>query len=132
MALSLIWDSELDFHAGPDSPELKLASSRQGVYSPMTLLAQAIMGCMAMDVVHILKKGRHDLTGLTVSFNGERSQTEPKRYTKVHLAFEITGAVPREAIERAIALSHEKYCSVSNTLRQDLVFTTSIDIRSAS
>jgi putative redox protein len=132
MALSLVWDSELDFHAGPDSPALTLASSRAGVYSPMTLLAQAIMGCMAMDVVHILKKGRHDLKGLTVSFSGERSSEEPKRYTKVHLTFEITGAVPREAVERAIALSHEKYCSVSNTLRQDLVFTTSIELRDAA
>ena len=128
MALSLVWDSELDFHAGPDSPALNLASSRDGVYSPMTLLAQAIMGCMAMDVVHILQKGRHDLKALTVSFGGERAAEAPKRYTKVHLTFRITGAVPKDAIERAIALSHEKYCSVSNTLRQDLVFTTSIEL----
>ena len=132
MALSLVWDSELDFHAGPDSPELKLASSREGVYSPMTLLAQAIMGCMAMDVVFILQKGRHDLKGLTVSFTGERAAEAPKRYTKVHLTFHVTGAVTTEAVERAIALSHEKYCSVSNTLRQDLVFTTSIEIGAAS
>ena len=94
----------------------------------MTLLAQAIMGCMAMDVVHILQKGRHDLKALTVSFGGERAAEAPKRYTKVHLTFHIRGAVPKDAIERAIALSHEKYCSVSNTLRQDLVFTTSIEL----
>ena len=132
MALSLVWDSELDFHAGPDSPELKLASSREGLYSPMTLLAQAIMGCMAMDVVHILQKGRHDLTGLTVSFDGERAPEPPKRFTAVHLTFHITGAVPKDAVERAITLSHEKYCSVSNTLRQDLAFTTSIEIGGAA
>jgi putative redox protein len=131
MALSLVWDSELDFHAGPDSPALQVASSREGVYSPMTLLAQAIMGCMGMDVVHILQKGRHDLKTLTVSFAGERSAEQPKRYTKVHLTFHIGGNVPKEAIERAIALSHEKYCSVSNTLRQDLVFTTSIEFTGA-
>jgi putative redox protein len=132
MALSLVWDSDLDFHAGPDSPELKLASSRPGVYSPMTLLAQAIMGCMGMDVVHILQKGRHDLQSLTVEFGGERSTDQPRRYTAVHLTFRVTGAVPKDAIERAIALSHEKYCSVSNTLRQDLVFTTSIELNGAS
>ena len=131
MALSLIWDSELDFHAGPDSPELKLASSRPGVYSPMQLLAQAIMGCMGMDVVHILQKGRHDLKGMTVTFDGERSAEQPKRYTKVHLTFHVKGTVPKEAVERAIALSHEKYCSVSNTLRPDLVFTTSIELEGA-
>ena len=130
MALSLVWDSDLDFHAGSDSPELNLASSREGVYSPMTLLAQAIMGCMAMDVVHILQKGRHELTGLTVLFDGERATDPPKRYTKVHLTFRVTGAIPKDAIERAIALSHEKYCSVSNTLREDLVFETSIEIAS--
>ena len=130
MALSLVWDSELDFHAGPDSPALKLASSRDGVYSPMTLLAQAMMGCMAMDVVHILQKGRHDLKGLTVSFAGERAAEAPKRYTKVHLTFHIRGGVSKDAVERAIALSHEKYCSVSNTLRPDLVFETSIEIAS--
>jgi len=129
MALSLIWDSELDFHAGPDSPALKLASSREGVYSPMTLLAQAVMGCMGMDVVHILQKGRHDLQGLTVEFGGERSTEQPKRYTKIHLTFRVKGNVPKDAVERAIALSHEKYCSVSNTLRQDLVFTTSIELQ---
>ena len=128
MALSLVWDSDLDFHAGSDSPALKLSSSRDGVYSPMQLLAQAIMACMAMDVVHILQKGRHDLKGLTVSFGGERAPEAPKRYTKVHLTFTIKGDIPKEAIERAIALSHEKYCSVSNTLRQDLVFTTSIEL----
>lgn len=131
MALSLVWDSELDFHAGPDAPELKLASSRAGVYSPMQLLAQAIMGCMAMDVVHILQKGRHDLRGLTVTFDGERSTEHPRRYTKVHLTFRVKGAASRDTIERAIALSHEKYCSVSNTLRPDIVFTTSIELEDA-
>ena len=128
MALSLVWDSELDFHAGPDSPPLSIASSRDGLYSPMTLLAQAVMGCMGMDVVHILQKGRHDLKTLTVSFTGERSAEQPKRYTAIHLTFHVGGNVPKEAVERAIALSHEKYCSVSNTLRQDLVFTTSIEL----
>jgi putative redox protein len=132
MPLSLIWDSELDFHAGPDSPPLQMASSRDGMYSPMTLLAQALMGCMAMDVVHILQKGRHDLTGLTVSFESERAPEPPKRYTKVHLTFRITGGVSKDAVERAIALSHEKYCSVSNTLRQDLEFTTSIELNSGA
>lgn len=132
MPLSLIWDSELDFHAGPDSPPLNLASNHDGVYSPMQLLAQALMGCMAMDVVHILKKGRHDLKGLTVSFDGERAAEHPRYYKKVHLTFRVTGGVPKDAVERAIALSHEKYCSVSNTLRQDLVFTTSIETDGAA
>lgn len=128
MALSLIWESDLNFQAGPDGPALKLASSDPDRYSPMQLLAQAIMGCMAMDVVHILQKGRHDLKGMIVEFGSERAPEPPKRYTKVHLTFNITGNVPADAVERAIALSHEKYCSVSNTLAKDLEFTTSVNI----
>jgi len=128
MALSLIWDGDLRFHAGDGGPAIKLDSSDPHVVSPMQGLAYSLMGCMAMDVAHMLQKGRHDLKGLTVEFAGERAPDVPKRYTKVHLTFRVTGAVPKDAIERAIALSHEKYCSVSNTLRQDLVFETSIEI----
>src|SRR4051812_39487074 len=127
MSLSLIWESDLNFHAGP-GPELKLASSDPDRLSPMQLLAHALMACMGMDVVHILQKGRHDLKGLSIEFGSERAPEPPKRYTKVHLTFNITGNVPIDAVERAIALSHEKYCSVSNTLRRDLEFTTSVNI----
>jgi putative redox protein len=128
MSLSLIWDSDLDFHAGPDGPALSMASSRPDTVSPMQALAYAMMGCMAMDVVHILQKGRHDLKGLSVEFGSERAPEPPKRYTKVHLTFNVTGNVPKDVVDRAIALSHEKYCSVSNTLRPDLEFTTTVNI----
>ena len=125
--MSLIWDHDLNFHA-EGGPALNLASSSPDAYSPMQILAHAIMGCMAMDVVHILQKGRHDLKALSVEFSSERAPEPPKRYTKVHLTFNVTGSAPQDAIERAIALSHEKYCSVSNTLRPDMEFTTSVII----
>ena len=125
--MSLIWDHDLNFHA-EGGPALNLASSSPDAYSPMQILAHAIMGCMAMDVVHILQKGRHDLKALSVEFSSERAPEPPKRYTQVHLTFNVTGSAPQDAIERAIALSHEKYCSVSNTLRPDMEFTTSVII----
>lgn len=125
--MSLIWDQEMNFHA-EGGPELKLASSSPDAYSPMQILAHAIMGCMAMDVVHILKKGRHDLQGLSVDFEGERAADHPKRYVKVHLTYHVKGNVPAEAVERAIALSKSTYCSVSNSLRPDMEFTTSVKI----
>ena len=125
--MSLIWDSELSFHA-EGGPALNLASSSPDAYSPMQILAHAIMGCMAMDVVHILKKGRHDLQGMSIAFDGQRADTHPKRYTKVHLTFTIKGNIPAEAVERAIELSKTTYCSVSNTLRPDMEFTTSVAI----
>jgi len=127
MSLSLIWDSDLNFHAD-GGPELKLASSSPDAYSPMQILAHAIMGCMAMDIVHILKKGRHDLKALSVAFEGERAADHPKRYVKVHLTFNVKGNIPQDAVERAIELSKSTYCSVSNTLRTDMNFTTSVQI----
>lgn len=127
MALELVWDKELIFHAA-GGHALTTDSEGQAGYSPTQLLAQAVMGCMAMDVVHILKKGRHDLRGLRVTFTGRRAETYPKRYTGIHLTFHVTGPVPREAVDRAIELSHSTYCSVSNSLAKDLEFTTSVEI----
>ncbi len=94
----------------------------------MQALAYALMACMAMDVVHILQKGRHDLKALKVHFDGERATEHPRRYTAMNLRFEITGDVPDEAMTRAIELSHDKYCSVSNSIREDIKFTTSFTI----
>ena len=127
MALTLVWDSDMKFHA-EGGPVLHLDSGSTVAYSPVQLLSQAVMGCMGMDVVHVLKKGRHDLRGLRVTFAGQRAETYPKRYTKIHLTFHVTGPVPREAVDRAIELSHSTYCSVSNSLAKDLEFTTSVEL----
>jgi putative redox protein len=126
--LSLEWQHDLEFKSGPDAPPIELASSTPGIVSPTQALAYSIMGCMAMDVVHILTKGRHELKKLTVRFDSERAPEPPRRYTMVHLMFDVTTTAPKEAVERAIELSHAKYCSVSNTLRQDLDFRTSVTI----
>jgi putative redox protein len=128
-ALSLDWHGDFKFAGAPGSPAIHLDSGDPDVVSPMQALAYAAMACMAMDVVLILKKGRHDMTGLKVQFEGERAADHPKRYTAMHMRFEITGDVPEDAVERALALSHEKYCSVSNTLRTDLDFKTSFTIK---
>ena len=128
MSLSLIWQDGLNFKSGPDGPAIELASSKPGVASPMHVLAYAVMGCMAMDVAHVLQKGRHDMRGLTVTFEGDRAPEPPKRYTSMHLHFAVTGAVPEAAVSRAIELSRDKYCSVFATLRPDLDFRTSVTI----
>ena len=128
MSLSVIWDADLRFHAGPGGPALNLDSSSPTALSPMQVLAHALMACMAMDVVHILQKGRHDLRGLSVSFDSERAATPPKRYTKIHLAFTVAGDIPEDVVKRAIELSREKYCSVLNSMREDIAFTTSVKI----
>ena len=81
------------------------------------------------DVVDILRKGRHPLTALHVTFTGARAEEPPRRFTEISLRFDIEGAVPTEAVERAIALSREKYCSVLHSFRQDIAFSTTFQIR---
>ena len=126
--LSLDWHGDLKFSNSAGSPAIELESSAPGVTSPTQALAYAAMACMAMDLVHILQKGRHDLKALKVHFDGERAADHPRRYTSMHIRFEITGNVPDEAVARAIELSRDKYCSVSNTLRTDLDFKTSFTV----
>jgi putative redox protein len=95
----------------------------------MQTLAFSIAGCMAMDVADILRKGRHGLTGLDVSFVGDRAASPPHRFIRVKLSFIVHGNVPDAAVRRAIALSHERYCSVSNSLRRDIAFTTEFEVQ---
>ncbi len=127
--LSLEWHGDFKFSSPAGFPSIQLDSGDPNVPSPMQALAYGLMGCMAIDVAMILQKGRHDLKALSVHFEGDRAETQPKRYTRLHVRFDVTGAVPEEAVARAIKLSHETYCSVSNSLRQDIDFTTSYTIR---
>lgn len=98
--------------------------------SPMQALAFALAGCMAMDLLHILKKGRHDFKGLRADLTGARAQFDPRRFIDVALHFTVTGSVPDEVVQRGIDLSREKYCSVWHSMRQDLGFTVTFTISS--
>ncbi len=95
---------------------------------PMETLLAGTGGCTAYDVVLILKRGRHPVTGCSVKLTSERAETDPKVFTKIHMHFTITGNVPAFAAERAIAMSHEKYCSASIMLGKTAEMTTSFEI----
>lgn len=129
LVASLAWTGELTFRASSGSQTMTLDGNSEAGPSPVQVLAFGIAGCMAIDVAEILRKGRHPLTGLDVAFHGERAQTPPHRLTSVKLAFTVHGEVPSDAVGRAIALSHEKYCSVSNSLRGDITFITEFEVR---
>ena len=129
MAASLTWVDELTFTASSGTQRVTLDGNSTAGPSPVQTLAFSIAGCMAMDLVEILTKGRHPITGLDVAFEGERAQTPPHRFTSVKLTFIVHGDVPAEAVRRAISLSHEKYCSVSNSLRGDMAFATEFEVR---
>ncbi|AVP58760.1 OsmC family protein [Pulveribacter suum] len=96
---------------------------------PMEAVLAGTGGCTAYDVVLILRRGRHDVRGCSVHLTSERADTEPKVFTKIHMHFTVTGKdLSPEAVERAIALSHEKYCSASIMLGKTAAITTGFEI----
>src|SRR2546430_3076222 len=86
--------------------------------SPMELVLIALCGCTASDVVGILRKKREPFTSLEVSASGERASGYPAVYTEISLVYRIGGKVSRKAVEDAVRLSKEKYCSVSAMLEK--------------
>lgn len=123
--LDLTWEHDLVFAGTSGKVRMTLDSAGIAGPSPVQALAFGLAGCMAMDVVHILKKGRHDLRGLRVDLTGERAPEEPHRLTAITLRFTINGNVPRDVVDRAVELSRDKYCSVWHSLRQDITLTVS-------
>jgi putative redox protein len=129
MAASLTWAGDLTFTATSGTQRATLDGHSAAGPSPMQALAFGVAGCMAMDVVDILRKGRHTVNAMDVAFMGERASSPPYRFTSITLTFLIHGDVPGDAVRRAIALSHERYCSVSNSLRDDITFATDFEVR---
>jgi putative redox protein len=118
--IELNWEHDLVFAGRSGSNALVLDSGSTAGPSPMQALAFALAGCMAMDVVHVITKGRFPLRGLRANLVGQRAPEEPRRFTAITLHYTITGEVPADKVERAIALSREKYCSVWHSMRQDI------------
>lgn len=126
---SLTWTRDLQFDARSGHSSLTIDSNGKAGPSPVEALALALAGCMAIDVVDIVGKGRHPLRGLSAALTGERAAEPPRRFVKVALHFVVEGDVPAAAIERALQLSRDKYCSVWQSLRQDIVFDTTYEVR---
>jgi putative redox protein len=89
--------------------------------SPMEALLMALCSCTSVDVVSILKKKRQPLTGLRVSAVAEQAPSPPRVFTKIKLTYAVSGKLSRKAVEDAVALSKEKYCSVSLMLEKAAV-----------
>jgi putative redox protein len=99
---------------------------------PMETVLVGTGGCTAYDVVLILKRGRHDVRGCSVKLTSERASEDPKVFTKIHMHFTVTGrAIPAAAVERAIHMSHDKYCSASIMLGKTAAISTSFDLLEA-
>ncbi len=96
---------------------------------PMETVLAGTGGCTAYDVVLILKRGRHDVRGCSVKLTSERAPVDPKVFTKIHMHFTVSGkGLAASAVERAIAMSHDKYCSATIMLGKTAEITTSFEV----
>ncbi len=116
----LRWTGDLAFSANLPSQTFVTDGDGEKGPSPVQLLALALAGCMATDVALILTRGRQPMTGFEVRLSADRADTDPHRFLAVRIHFAVTGAVNPAQLERAIALSHDKYCTVWHTFRQDI------------
>lgn len=126
--LTIAWLGERRFHADFRGVPVIIDGDSTAGPSPVEALGLALATCMGVDVADIVRKGRYDLRALTTELVAERAPEPPRRFIAVELRFRVTGDVPDAAVERAIALSHEKYCSVWHSLRQDIPLTTSFEV----
>ena len=105
------------------------AGGRNLAPRPMEIVLAGTGGCTAFDVVMILKRARQDVTGCEVKLTAERAESDPKVFTKIHMHFIVTGKnLKVDAVERAIRLSAEKYCSASIMLGKTAAMTHDFEI----
>ena len=103
------------------------AGKEKAANSPVELVLIALCGCTASDVVGILRKKREPFTALEVAATAERAAEYPMVYTAIHLTYRVRGEVSKKAMEDAVRLSKEKYCSVSAMLEKTAKITHTIE-----
>ena len=126
--IDLTWLGDLRFGGRSDQASITLDSAGLAGPSPVHALGFALAGCMTTDVAHILTKGRHKFRALRSHLVADRSPDEPHRFVRMTLHVTVEGQVPADAVERAVALSREKYCSVWHSMRQDIEFVATHDV----
>jgi putative redox protein len=126
--VELTWQGGLRFQARAGEVTAVLDGARRVGLSPVQALAVSLAGCMAIDVVDILRKGRFELEGLEARLETERRPAPPRYVARVAFHFVVRGGVPADRVERAIQLSRERYCSVWHSLRSDIDFRTSFEL----
>ncbi|MFZ2627632.1 MAG: OsmC family protein [Rugosibacter sp.] len=138
MECTVRWHEGMSFIAETGSGHLVAmdgapdAGGRNLAPRPMELLLAGLGGCTAFDVVLILQRGRHEITGCTVQLQAERAETDPTVFTRINLHYTVTGkALKTEAVERALKLSAEKYCSASIMLGKTAEITHSLEVLEA-
>src|ERR1700683_1460529 len=126
------WKQNQEFEAVATSGHrIVMDGDKKAGNSPMELVLIGLCGCTGYDVVSILKKKREGFTSLEVRAEAERAVEPPSVYTDIKLIYRIGGKVSRKAVEDAVRLSKEKYCSVSAMLQKTATITTEIEYADA-
>ncbi|NTV33347.1 MAG: hypothetical protein HGA74_02405 [Deltaproteobacteria bacterium] len=115
----LEWKEKMQFvgQAG-DSPSVFIDTNdgKTGP-TPMEMVLMGVAGCTAIDVIHIMKRRRAEVTGFQVNVTGERAEDHPKRYTRILIEYVLEGkGITSKDVERAIKLSTTKYCSATASM----------------
>jgi putative redox protein len=126
---SAVWVNNHRFVAESDSSHAIVVDGDHATgNTPMELVLIGLCGCTGYDVASILQKKREPFTRLEVRAKAERAEQPPKVYTAIKLVYKIGGKVSRKAVEDAVRLSKEKYCSVSAMLEKTAKITAEIEI----
>lgn len=135
MNANIIWKGRMSFIGEADSGfKIPLGTTPDvggdnDGFRPMELLALGLGGCTAMDVISILQKKRQDVTAFEVQVHAERAEEHPRVFTSIDIEYIVTGnMLEREAVERAVQLSAEKYCPAQAMLNQILPINIKISI----
>ena len=128
MVLSLTWKGAETFSGESKGATITLDGNSENGPSPVQALAFSLGGCMGIDVADVIVKGRFELRALTCRMDVFRARDTPRRIIGVTIHYEIHGNVPDDRVERAIALSREKYCSVWHSLNPDIDFKTTFAV----
>lgn len=130
MIASSVWKKNNHFETLSQSGHslvLDATAERTAGPSPMELVLMGLCACTSVDVVSILEKKREALTGLTVSAKAEQSPAPPRVFTHIHLVYRVSGNVSHKAMEDAVSLSKNKYCSVSKMLEKAAIIDYTIE-----
>jgi len=135
---NVVWKERLKFTGVSDSGHAVEMDSKKEVggddsgVRPTELVAIGLAGCTAMDVISILQKKRQDVTAFEVNVDAERSADHPRKFTAMTIEYVVTGRnIDYASVKRAVELSEDKYCSVSNTLRGNVALSHKITINEA-
>src|ERR1700722_9348636 len=121
MIAKTVWKKEMEFEGHSESGHHVVfdgGAAHANGPTPMEAVLMALFACTSVDVVSILEKKREPLTSLTISATAEQADAPPRVFTRIDLVYHVGGAVSKKAAEDAVALSKNKYCSVSKMLEK--------------